>query len=979
MKIYPLRTVEAFSLINMLASVSLIAIIASIGISVVSNSSKAAKRTKLQAQVETLNSATALYLGSGGTFDGVSSTDAVFNKLKTIASNGEKLPGYRGSFIDGRLTPEWQTIEEANTNGNLRILWNSSENAFILADSGARGIKDLRFNEEALEPTTAEERSTTWAFSVNDNVGSWVWDHDRDTVDNTTQSLLAPDSEDSSDTLPSSSTTSAQLLPPQIYPASGTYPIDQFDLTVELTNPNPEGSSYLYVTVNGSNYQLYEEPLQLSPGSSIAAFSYPLNEGYKASLARAEIYQSTGELLLPPVFSMASSDCCESEYAKTLVLTNPNESGTSVIYYSINGAEAAIYSEPISIPGNTEISAYCDSESPDVYQSEVETHFFKSIPETQLTPPIVTPDGGVFEGSVLVTLAPGEDAPEGSRVFYTTDGTDPEIDENGEPINGVLYSEPISLSYDKLPGNPGNYLVDWDSSLWNDGQGWLNDEWDITQSFSNIGGSGIDLNVSLHGGPPTGDVLGPNLSEFSKLGMETHLQSTGGDLPDFYYSLSFSSAISLDTFATGGLFTYFDEMLANRIDLFDANGDQISLTTDYVTSFDNARLDIDESGIETVGTSVMNDPILDSERSTTFYNFQGLGISEIRWWHYAYEHQSPETVNGTDEAIPGAQTVTVGNDSVTFGGVLYDYPEEGTSTWFYIVESGEQPEISHVTYDISDETNIVGGVDGAGTWSGTFPHVNLNSGGGQPDIGYDRKTAAWGLKYDEGFSAYQVRRFYFTVDGNYKRDAISVFTKAGNGADQAPITGPGLDLNLQQSITDFTLIDADTDQPVPGFESLENGVVLDLAFLPTNFTIRANTDPTVVGSVRFDLDGESAFKVENHLPYCLMGDASGDYAPWNPTIGSHNLTATPFTEASLAGAAGMPGMIQFSVINTAEKIGHGKSSFLSDIAFHVDGSFEVVARVFPPSGDRQCRLPSEAVRKVFELDEPETATIASAE
>jgi len=118
-----------------------------------------------------------------------------------------------------------------------------------------------------------------------------------------------------------------------------------------------------------------------------------------------------------------------------------------------------------------------------------------------------------------------------------------------------------------------------------------------------------------------------------------------------------------------------------------------------------------------------------------------------------------------------------------------------------------------------------------------------------------------------------------------------------------------------QSVVDFTLIDADTDLPIGGFDPLFDGATLNLTALPTrNLNVRANTFPATVGSVRFGLDGNPNFKTENASPYAMAGDSGGDYGAWTPGVGSHVLAATPYTGGSGGGTAGTPLSISFDVI-----------------------------------------------------------------
>jgi hypothetical protein len=121
-----------------------------------------------------------------------------------------------------------------------------------------------------------------------------------------------------------------------------------------------------------------------------------------------------------------------------------------------------------------------------------------------------------------------------------------------------------------------------------------------------------------------------------------------------------------------------------------------------------------------------------------------------------------------------------------------------------------------------------------------------------------------------------------------------------------------------QSVVSFTLINADTNTPVPGYDPLPNGATLNLATLPTRrLNIRANTSPSIVGSVRFGYDSNANYRTENGNPYSLAGDNSGDYAAWTPSLGSHTVTATPYTLSSAGGTRGTAKTQSFAVVDVA--------------------------------------------------------------
>lgn len=145
--------------------------------------------------------------------------------------------------------------------------------------------------------------------------------------------------------------------------------------------------------------------------------------------------------------------------------------------------------------------------------------------------------------------------------------------------------------------------------------------------------------------------------------------------------------------------------------------------------------------------------------------------------------------------------------------------------------------------------------------------------------------------------------------------ALLVLTLGACGKDTSPPERSESTESIEtQEVTSFTLIDADSDQPIAGFDPLPEGAVLNLATLPTqNLNLRANTSPATVGSVRFALDGNSNFRTESTAPYALAGDSNGDYHAWTPGNGSHTLTATPYSDASASGTEGTPLTLTFTV------------------------------------------------------------------
>ncbi len=112
----------------------------------------------------------------------------------------------------------------------------------------------------------------------------------------------------------------------------------------------------------------------------------------------------------------------------------------------------------------------------------------------------------------------------------------------------------------------------------------------------------------------------------------------------------------------------------------------------------------------------------------------------------------------------------------------------------------------------------------------------------------------------------------------------------------------------------FSLINAETNQPIADFDPLVAGAVINIDRLPTQqLNLRANTHNTV-GSIYFVLD-QRPIRTENIMPYTLAGDdGAGNYSAWDLTLGNHEVLATPYAQAQAQGAAGMPFKVNFKLV-----------------------------------------------------------------
>ncbi|MDQ3292692.1 MAG: hypothetical protein M3Q05_15505, partial [Bacteroidota bacterium] len=154
-------------------------------------------------------------------------------------------------------------------------------------------------------------------------------------------------------------------------------------------------------------------------------------------------------------------------------------------------------------------------------------------------------------------------------------------------------------------------------------------------------------------------------------------------------------------------------------------------------------------------------------------------------------------------------------------------------------------------------------------------------------------------------------------------------------------------------VVSFTLINANTNGEI---QKIANGATLNLTNLPTrNLSIRADTDPSTVGSVIFNLSGaQSHTQLQTEKPYALYGDVKGDYHPWVPKIGNYTLKCTPYSGADGSGSAGASLTITFSVVNQTSTglvtniqsytgNGYSLSTLNKGTAFYTDRNYQITS------------------------------------
>ncbi|WP_055392971.1 PKD domain-containing protein [Flagellimonas eckloniae] len=118
-----------------------------------------------------------------------------------------------------------------------------------------------------------------------------------------------------------------------------------------------------------------------------------------------------------------------------------------------------------------------------------------------------------------------------------------------------------------------------------------------------------------------------------------------------------------------------------------------------------------------------------------------------------------------------------------------------------------------------------------------------------------------------------------------------------------------------EGVVGLTLVDADEDTTL---FNLTDGQQIDISVIDgIGVNVVANTLPTTVGSVFFQLEGPvSNTRTENGAPYTLFGDSGGNFFPATLVEGNYILEATAYNSRGLKdGNLGSTFSIQFSIVN----------------------------------------------------------------
>ncbi|MFV1993822.1 MAG: choice-of-anchor K domain-containing protein [Verrucomicrobiales bacterium] len=343
------------SLVQVLVALSILGMLAGVAVDAFSTAPQVMARQKITQDIRSINRAANVYRSFGGDLSSVSSPAEVLAKLQSRASavNAEETPGLTGSLIDRRLEVEMVAENEINTDAE-RAVWDAQKRRFLLTREKVPGV--LRFivnGAHAGEPVVEETREQKFRLATT---GTWIWDYGN-SASSTSSAPTDIMAGAGGGGIPGTGgggeswqdPNAQPLAPPNFSHAAGDYIITDYNLSVQLINPNQGAISRLIYRVDSGPWNVYlGTPVEIDPVSTITAYAESVAPQWLNSSVRENEYGVTPLKLDEPVIlsSAQEFDLGANEHV-TVTLANPNPDGISVMEYRVEEGGWNTYSEPL--------------------------------------------------------------------------------------------------------------------------------------------------------------------------------------------------------------------------------------------------------------------------------------------------------------------------------------------------------------------------------------------------------------------------------------------------------------------------------------------------------------------------------------------------------------------------------------------------------------------------------------------------------
>lgn len=461
--------------------IAIISVMAGSAFLVLTNVQKNTLDTKLMHDVAAINQALTTYRNSGGTVNGLTDPQDVLDRLKTHmkATDAVAMAGLRKGMVDPRLAVRLQTSVEA-TGSDERAYYRPDTKTFALANSGGQGVKEFFLDESlALKDYGEDNRRSTFDLA---KVSPWVWDYTNQPAPaKPAPAAHAATSPSASSGKPGEPPGALKLNAPGFSVATGNFPLTTYPLTLNLTNPNPTGSSNILYSINSGNWAIYTQTLKLNPGQTVQAMagsldpdnwldsdkkqesytSAPITPALELAFSKSSYsYADLGGPMIPGTapaptggkygtltlsnasaipLAYQSSDYFNAKWTKDG--TSPLTSGTAAtgdnFSNGFNGQKIAISLADFGTGVPLVIKAATNAADANILNVSGVISKQLGIEQLTLRAPLVS----IADRTVTLKLdTQYTDIPVGARLLYTTDGSDP------TPTTAQTYTAPFALT-----------------------------------------------------------------------------------------------------------------------------------------------------------------------------------------------------------------------------------------------------------------------------------------------------------------------------------------------------------------------------------------------------------------------------------------------------------------------------------------------------------------------------------------------------
>jgi prepilin-type N-terminal cleavage/methylation domain-containing protein len=291
---------KGFSLFEVLITVALVGVVASLAINSFSGDLRASSSAAaLKSSMARLNSAVNMYIADGGDLSDAGTVQAVLDKLKRARPANAQVTDITagsGRFIDVRLVSE----QGSSSNGSGVVSWDSANQTFVFAENG-NGTTAFKYNDNITEASVPADVRDDSVKTFNSSSG-WVWNGtgsapaNNDPFSTTYNGSGAGSPFDPSASISngssassggvgtgsSSSTTGAEDPPalpsPTFQPQGGRFNDSNFPSSVTITNGGAStDDGTLRYRINGGAWIDYTGPIPVSSGIRIEAQNFASN------------------------------------------------------------------------------------------------------------------------------------------------------------------------------------------------------------------------------------------------------------------------------------------------------------------------------------------------------------------------------------------------------------------------------------------------------------------------------------------------------------------------------------------------------------------------------------------------------------------------------------------------------------------------------------------------------------------------------